>query len=127
VRIPNVTCPSTPAQTINAALAQGRNLLIVDASPVNSTVLLSVGTPLPSAGTAADPDVIQDVFFGIGGAETTPVSAAVSLLDNASNSIIDDVWAWRADPRPSSPPIAPVCSSIMCSAYGSRDRAGLTR
>ena len=26
-----------------------------------------------------------------------PVSATVSLLDNAGNSIIDDVWAWRAD------------------------------
>ena len=37
------------------------------------------------------------MFFRIGGAETTPVSATVSLLDNASNSIIDDVWAWRAD------------------------------
>jgi hypothetical protein len=71
--------------------------LIVDAGPVNSPVLLSVGTPLPSAGTSADPDLIQDVFFRIGGAETTPVSATVSLLDNASNSIIDDVWAWRAD------------------------------
>ncbi len=69
--------------------------LIVDAGPVNSPVLLSVGTPGP--GSATDPDVIQDVFFRIGGAETTPVSASVSLLDNASNSIIDDVWAWRAD------------------------------
>ena len=37
------------------------------------------------------------MFFRIGGAETTAVSATVSLLDNASNSIIDDVWAWRAD------------------------------
>jgi hypothetical protein len=37
------------------------------------------------------------VFFRIGGAETTPTSATVSLLDNASHSIIDDVWAWRAD------------------------------
>jgi hypothetical protein len=46
---------------------------------------------------AADPDLIQDVFFRIGGAETTPVSATVSLLDDASYSIIDDVWAWRAD------------------------------
>jgi hypothetical protein len=69
--------------------------LIIDAGPVNSPVLLSVGTPGP--GSASDPDVIQDVFFRIGGAETTPVSASVSLLDNASNSIIDDVWAWRAD------------------------------
>ena len=70
--------------------------LIVDAGPVTSPVLLSVGLP-GLGGSAADPDVIADVFFRIGGAETTPVSATVSLLDNASNSIIDDVWAWRAD------------------------------
>jgi hypothetical protein len=69
--------------------------LIVDAGPVNSPVLMSVGVPGP--GSARDPDTIQDVFFRIGGAETTNVSANVSLLDNASNSIIDDVWAWRAD------------------------------
>jgi len=71
--------------------------LIFDAGPVNSLVLLSVGTPLPSGGSATDPDTIQDVFFRIGGAETTNTAATVSLLDNASNSIIDDVWAWRAD------------------------------
>jgi Pectate lyase superfamily protein len=69
--------------------------MIIDAGPVNSPVLLSVGTPGPS--NASDPDLIQDVFFRIGGAETTPVSATVSLLDNASNSIIDNLWAWRAD------------------------------
>jgi len=87
----------------NAAMIVGPNQgvklsgLIVDAGPVNSPVLLSVGVPGLGTGTAANPDTIQDVFFRIGGAETTPVSAAVSLLDNASNSIIDDVWAWRAD------------------------------
>jgi len=86
----------------NAAMivtpSQGVKLsgFIVDAGPVNSPVLLSVGIP-GLGGGATDPDVIQDVFFRIGGAETTPVSAGVSLLDNASNSIIDDVWAWRAD------------------------------
>ena len=69
--------------------------LIIDAGPVNSPVLLSVGTPGPSS--ASDPDLVQDVYFRIGGAETTPVSATVSLLDNAGNSIIDNVWAWRAD------------------------------
>jgi hypothetical protein len=69
--------------------------MIIDAGPVNSPVLLSVGHP--GASTASDPDNIQDVFFRIGGAETTNVSATVSLLDNAGNSIIDDVWAWRAD------------------------------
>jgi hypothetical protein len=70
--------------------------LIVDAGPVKSPALVSVGLP-GLGGSGADPDVIQDVFFRIGGAETTPTSATVSLLDNASNSIIDDVWAWRAD------------------------------
>jgi hypothetical protein len=69
--------------------------LIIDAGPVNSPALLSVGFPGPA--NAGNPDLIQDVFFRIGGAESTPVSATVSLLDNASNSIIDDVWAWRAD------------------------------
>jgi hypothetical protein len=69
--------------------------LIIDAGPVNSPTLLSVGTPGPAS--VGDPDLIQDVFFRIGGAETTSVSATVTLLDNASDSIIDDVWAWRAD------------------------------
>jgi hypothetical protein len=87
----------------NAAMTVASNTgvkvsgLIIDAGPVNSKVLLSVGNPLPGLGSAANPDVIQDVFFRIGGAETTAVGADVSLLDNASNSIIDDVWAWRAD------------------------------
>jgi len=78
--------------------------MIVDAGPVNSPVLVSVGTPgstwggsFAGANNANDPDLIQDMYFRVGGAETTPVSATVSLLDNASNSIIDDIWAWRAD------------------------------
>jgi hypothetical protein len=69
--------------------------LIIDAGPVNSPVLLSVGTP--GSSSASDPDLVQDVYFRIGGAETTPVSATVSLLDNAGNSIIDNSWVWRAD------------------------------
>jgi hypothetical protein len=85
----------------NAAMKVVRNNgvkvsgLIIDAGPVNSPVLLTVGTPGPAS--ASDPDLIQDVYFRIGGAETTPVSANVSLMDNASNSIIDNVWGWRAD------------------------------
>jgi hypothetical protein len=76
--------------------------LLVDAGPVNSPVLVSVGLPglldkLTDRQAAANPDLIQDVYFRIGGAETTPTSATVSLLDNASHSIIDDSWVWRAD------------------------------
>jgi hypothetical protein len=71
--------------------------LLFDAGPVNSPVLLSVGHRGPGIGSASDPDLIQDTYFRIGGAETTNVSATVSLRDNAENSIIDNLWAWRAD------------------------------
>jgi hypothetical protein len=91
----------------NAALIAISNVgvkvsgLIVDAGPVKSPVLVSVGTQLlaglDAKSAAADPDLIQDVFFRIGGAETTTTAATVSLQDNAPSSIIDDVWAWRAD------------------------------
>jgi hypothetical protein len=87
----------------NAALVALPNVgvklsgLIVDAGPVNSPVLVSIGTPGVQGAAADNPDLVQDVFFRVGGAETTATSATVSLLDNASHSIIDDVWAWRAD------------------------------
>ena len=74
--------------------------LIFDAGPVNSPVLLSVGTRahgFGGFGATNDPDLVQDVFFRVGGAETTPVGATVCFSDNASNSIIDDMWVWRAD------------------------------
>lgn len=86
--VPMVVAPSTGVRVSG---------LIFDAGAVNSPVLLSVGTPGHATGAAGNPDTIQDVFFRVGGAETGGTSATVSLLDNASNSIIDDVWAWRAD------------------------------
>jgi hypothetical protein len=77
--------------------------VIFDAGATNSPVLLSVGTPglfwqgqFGGRNSANDPDLIQDVFFRVGGAES-PASATVSFIDNADNSIIDDVWVWRAD------------------------------
>ena len=84
--------PTLVPQRGNAALVvvpnNGVKLsgMIFDAGPVNSPVLLSVGTPGFNWGggwsgcnnNANDPDLIQDIFFRIGGAETTPVSATVS-------------------------------------------------
>ena len=35
------------------------------------------------------------MFFRVGGAEAG--TAATSFIDNSNNSIIDDVWAWRAE------------------------------
>ena len=70
--------------------------MIVAAGPVNSPVLLQVGSqPGPGRADPADPTLVQDVFFRIGGA--TPGQATTSLVVNSSQVILDDIWAWRAD------------------------------
>jgi hypothetical protein len=78
--------------------------LMFDAGPVNSPVLLQVGTQHAEGSQArehnnwsdpADPSSLQDVFFRIGGA--TPGKATTSLVVNADNVILDDLWVWRAD------------------------------
>ncbi|HUZ25572.1 MAG TPA: adenylyl cyclase [Streptosporangiaceae bacterium] len=70
--------------------------MIFDAGPKNSPVLLQVGGPRAAwTGSAADPTLVQDVFFRIGGA--TAGRATHSLVVNSSHVILDDIWAWRAD------------------------------
>jgi hypothetical protein len=68
--------------------------MIFDAGPRNSPTLLEVGT-LGAGGDPSDPARLQDVFFRVGGAE--PGQATTSLIVNADDTILDDVWAWRAD------------------------------
>jgi hypothetical protein len=70
--------------------------LLFDAGTTNSANLLVIG---PTAGSttshAANPTTVQDVFFRIGGAG--PGSATNSLLVNSNDTLIDHIWAWRAD------------------------------
>ncbi len=95
--------PTLVPQNGNAALqtldVPGVKLsgFIVDAGPVNSPVLLQLGTPLGNllGGKASDPSLVQDVFFRIGGA--TAGSATTSLVVDSPNTILDDTWIWRAD------------------------------
>ena len=69
--------------------------LMFDAGPKNSPVLLEVGTKNAHKSDPANPTVLNDVFFRIGGA--TPGKATTSLVVNSDNVILDDIWAWRAD------------------------------
>jgi hypothetical protein len=69
--------------------------MIFDAGPANSPALLQVGLPGRSWTDPADPTLVQDVFFRVGGA--TPGQASDSLVVNSSQVILDDIWAWRAD------------------------------
>ncbi|MEU8261882.1 discoidin domain-containing protein [Micromonospora sp. NPDC048999] len=69
--------------------------MLFDAGPVNSPVLLQVGPTGSTAGHAANPTSIQDVFFRIGGAGAG--KATTSLIVNQNDALIDHIWAWRAD------------------------------
>ena len=89
--------PTSGNVTMNVADVSGVNIsgIIFDAGPTSSPALLQVGTQGSTVSHASDPVTIDDVFFRVGGAETG--TAATSFIDNSNNSIIDDVWAWRAD------------------------------
>jgi hypothetical protein len=69
--------------------------LLFDAGPLNSPVLLQVGTRHAHKSDPDDPTLLSDVFFRIGGA--TAGKATISLVVNSDNVILDDIWAWRAD------------------------------
>src|SRR3954453_16298946 len=69
--------------------------LLFDAGATNSANLLVVGPNGSSANHPGTPTTIQDVFFRIGGAGAG--KATNSLLVNSNNTIIDHIWAWRAD------------------------------
>lgn len=69
--------------------------LLFDAGTTNSAALLTVGPSGSSAGHAANPTTLQDVFFRIGG--SIAGHATTSLVVNSNNTIIDHIWAWRAD------------------------------
>jgi hypothetical protein len=78
--------------------------LMIDAGPVQSPVLLQVGTQgrdssrrgeHARASDCSDPTVLHDVFFRIGGPHIG--KASVSLEVNSDDVIIDHLWAWRAD------------------------------
>jgi hypothetical protein len=69
--------------------------LLFDAGTVNSPALLTVGAAGSHMSHTADPSSVQDVFFRIGGALTGV--ATTSLIVNSDNTLIDHIWAWRAD------------------------------
>jgi hypothetical protein len=69
--------------------------LLFDAGTTNSNTLLQIGPAGSSANHAANPISVQDTFFRIGG--DIAGQATNSLVVNANNTLIDDIWAWRAD------------------------------
>jgi hypothetical protein len=69
--------------------------IFFDAGTTNSPVLLEIGPNGASANHSANPTVLHDLFFRVGGA--APGRATVNLSLNSHNVIVDHTWIWRAD------------------------------
>ncbi|MFG3558359.1 discoidin domain-containing protein [Micromonospora sp. NPDC047557] len=69
--------------------------LLFDAGTTRSPSLLQVGQSGANANHAANPISLQDVFLRVGGAG--PAAVTNALVVNSNNTIIDHIWAWRAD------------------------------
>jgi beta-glucanase (GH16 family) len=89
--------PDGGVNAMNVADVDGVKIsgLLFDAGTINSQALLTVGPTGSSANHAANPTSIQDVYFRIGGAVAG--KASNSLIVNSNNTVIDHIWAWRAD------------------------------
>lgn len=87
----NGVIPMTVADVDGVSIAG----LLFDAGSVNSPILLQVGPAGATQNHAANPTVLSDVFFRIGGAGVG--KATQSLVINSNNVIGDDLWIWRAD------------------------------
>jgi hypothetical protein len=68
---------------------------MVDAGPESSRVLMQVGPPDATGGSAGNPTTLSDVFFRVGGPEAG--NATTTLEVNSDHVLLDHIWAWRAD------------------------------
>lgn len=69
--------------------------LLIDAGPMRSPVLMEVGPRGSAKPHAANPTVLSDIFFRLGGAS---VGNAATCLEINSRSVIGDhLWIWRGD------------------------------
>jgi hypothetical protein len=69
--------------------------LFVDAGPEMSRVLVEVGPRGSSRDHSADPTLLADVFFRVGGAAVGNAETALEV--NSHHVIGDHLWIWRAD------------------------------
>ncbi|MFD3163454.1 coagulation factor 5/8 type domain-containing protein [Herpetosiphon sp. NSE202] len=89
--------PTTGLAAMTVADVDGVTIagVLFDAGVINSPVLLEVGPNGSNANHAANPIVLHDVIFRVGGAAAG--KASTSLRINSHNTIVDHTWVWRAD------------------------------
>ena len=62
-----------------------------------SAYLLTMGPTGASGNHSANPSLMADLCLRVGGYNSNPVHADVSVLVNSNNVIGDKLWVWRAD------------------------------
>jgi hypothetical protein len=89
--------PTGGVEALNVADVDGVKVsgLTFDAGTTNSPTLLSVGRAGVHTDHAANPISLQDVFFRIG--SSVQGRATTTLAVHSDDTIIDHIWAWRAD------------------------------
>ncbi len=85
---------STAISTADVGGVQVDDLLI-DAGVTNSNTLVQIGPAGAASNNAADPNMVADLYFRIGGDGVG--KATNSLVINSPNTIGDNNWLWRAD------------------------------
>ncbi len=69
--------------------------ITVDAGTTQSDVLVKIGPDGASVADAANPTTLSDVFIRIGGAWAGKATTSIEV--NSPNTLLDHIWAWRAD------------------------------
>ncbi|WP_438870608.1 discoidin domain-containing protein [Paractinoplanes bogorensis] len=89
--------PTGGVEALNVADVDGVKVsgITFDAGTTNSPTLMSVGRAGVHTDHAANPISIQDVFFRIG--SSVQGKATTTLAVHSDDTIIDHIWAWRAD------------------------------
>lgn len=71
--------------------------ILFDAGRQKSEDLLRVGEKKNGADNSADPTVISDCFFRVGGADDANCQVENCVEINQNDVITDNFWVWRAD------------------------------
>jgi hypothetical protein len=89
--------PDNGVTAITTADVDGIDIagLLISANTTNSATLMQIGPSGSTASHAADPTVLQDVFFRVGG--EIAGKATTTLVINSADVVGDDLWLWRGD------------------------------
>ena len=94
--LPSLTTDSGDA-VVRVADVDGVRLagFLVDAGKRSSETLLEIGDRFSHRDHSRNPISLQDIFVRVGGPHAG--KAKVSFTINANDTLIDNIWAWRAD------------------------------